>query len=300
MKYINSFQDIPVEVDFADMKQLKTSNNSFDGQFNIFPRWRCNGTYLRRDFFKLVLVKGSGILRYAEKEFNIIDSAIFLANPRIPYSWTPISEVQEGWICMFSQEFVCKNIDNDKFLPLLNSISNPVFFMNENELEYMNTIFKKIVMEMSSEYLYKTEIIRNYLHLIIHELQKLRPQANIDLFRIDASKRLTYQFLELLEYQFPLDSPEMTLELRAPKDFASKLSVHVNHLNYSLKKNTGKTSRHLITDSLIRESMALLKNTDWTISEIAYSLGFEYPSHFTNFVKKHTKSTPKEIRFPTL
>jgi len=72
--------------------------------------------------------------------------------------------------------------------------------------------------------------------------------------------------------------------------------VHVNHLNRSVKEVTGKSPSTLIISRIADESKALLTNTDWSISEVAYTLGFEYPSHFTAFLKKHIGSTPKEIR----
>ncbi|MBA4058786.1 MAG: AraC family transcriptional regulator, partial [Marivirga sp.] len=80
------------------------------------------------------------------------------------------------------------------------------------------------------------------------------------------------------------------------KDYAERLSVHVNHLNKVLKENTGKTTTDLITNRIIQESKILLKQTDWNISEIAYSLGFEEVAHFSNFFKKQTALTPLAFR----
>jgi AraC-like DNA-binding protein len=44
------------------------------------------------------------------------------------------------------------------------------------------------------------------------------------------------------------------------------------------------------------EALSLLRNTDWTIAEIAESLGFDYPQHFHNFFKKQTGLGPREYR----
>ena len=74
------------------------------------------------------------------------------------------------------------------------------------------------------------------------------------------------------------------------------LAVHVNHLNKVLKENTGKTTTELITSRVVQESKILLKQTDWNISEIAYSLGFEEVAHFSNFFKKQTSLTPLAFR----
>ena len=60
-------------------------------------------------------------------------------------------------------------------------------------------------------------------------------------------------------------------------------SVHVNHLNRAAKTVTGKTTTKHINDRIINKAKTLLKNTDWNASEIAYSLGYEYPTYFTTF-----------------
>jgi AraC-like DNA-binding protein len=51
------------------------------------------------------------------------------------------------------------------------------------------------------------------------------------------------------------------------------------------KEITGKTTSQQITGRIIQEANALLKHTDWNIAEIAYGLGFEEPSYFTNYFK---------------
>ena len=102
--------------------------------------------------------------------------------------------------------------------------------------------------------------------------------------------------MELLDRQFPIDTPEHVLKLKTANDYASSLSVHVNHLNRAVKEVTGKTTTEHIADRIIKEAKALLAHTDWNISEIAYTLGFEYPAYFNNFFKKLTNTTPKSLR----
>jgi AraC-like DNA-binding protein len=102
---------------------------------------------------------------------------------------------------------------------------------------------------------------------------------------IDANTRLTAVFSELLERQFPIESPSQQFALRSAKDFAEQLNVHVNHLNRAIKLSTGKTTTGQISERLAREAKALLKHTHWNIAEISYSLGFEEPAHLTIFSK---------------
>jgi AraC-like DNA-binding protein len=66
-----------------------------------------------------------------------------------------------------------------------------------------------------------------------------------------------------------------------------------------IKKHTSKTTRTIIHERVIFEAKTLLQNTDWNIAEIAYALGFEYPSHFNKYFKQFTSLTPKEFRSKT-
>ncbi len=131
--------------------------------------------------------------------------------------------------------------------------------------------------------------------LLFTRLLKLKP-ADTFYKHTNASSRITSLFIELLERQFPIDSPENILKLKSPTDFAQNLSVHVNHLNRAVKEVTGKTTTTHIADRIVKEAKALLVHTDWNVSEIAYSLGFEYPTYFNNFFKKHTELSPKSLR----
>ena len=101
---------------------------------------------------------------------------------------------------------------------------------------------------------------------------------------------------ELLERQFPIESPTQRFTLRSARDFAEHLAVHVNHLNRAIRLTTGKTTTEHIFERLTSEAKTLLKHTNWNISEIGYSLGFEEPAHFNHFFKKQTTMTPSAFR----
>lgn len=149
--------------------------------------------------------------------------------------------------------------------------------------------------ECQSDYRYKDELIRNYLNLLIHEALKIQASDNYTKPR-NASARVASLFLELLERQFPIESPQKPLKLKTANDFAQNLAVHVNHLNRAVKETTGKSTSVHISERMITEAKTLLKHTDWNISEIAYSLGFEYVTYFNNYFKKHTDKTPSHFR----
>lgn len=269
------------------------------GHFNAFSREQIQlhpVTYSRRDFYKITLLIGTGKLYYADKAIDIDRNALLFSNPSIPYSWEPGPGRQSGYFCLFTEEFIAdRRTIAVKELPMYKIGGNPVYFVDDEQTKAISGIFINMIEEIGSDYIYKYDLLRNYTDLIIHRALKLKP-ADSYYQQINASSRITSLFTELLERQFPIDSPERILALKTPKDYAANLAVHVNHLNRAVKETTGKTTTELISSRIIKEAKSLLMHTDWNISEIAYSLGFEYITYFNNFFKKHTNITPKTVR----
>jgi AraC-like DNA-binding protein len=254
-------------------------------------------THNRKDFYKVCLVLGKSIVHYADKGIEINDATLFFGNPHIPYSWEVISKEQLGYSCLFSEDFLKNHERSDSLQasPLFKIGGTPIFALNDEQKILLLSIFQKMIAEQSSGYFFKDDLIRNYINLIIHEALKMQPSTNFIKYR-NASSRIASLFLELLEKQFPIESADRPLVLRTAHDFARNLSVHVNHLNRSVKEITGKPTSVHISDRIIAEAKALLQHTDWNIADIAYALGFEYPTYFNIFFKKREGYAPSALR----
>lgn len=285
---------------FSEHVEIKPDVDGL-GHFNVFPRRYCppSSSFHRRDFFKLSFIsEGTGIIHFDEEDCVIDRPALFFSNPLTPHSWEATSDIQTGWFCVFTQGFIQpggQSFSVNNF-PMFRMGENPVVFLDDRAVEDVSYIFRKMVMEMESDYAFKFSKLRNYLHLIVHEALNLYQDNSSRNKRINAAHRISYRFLELLEKQFPIENSGYPLKLRSVNDFASCLSVHVNHLNSVVKEITGKNPSQLIASRILQEAKSLLIYTDWPVSEIAYSLAFEYPSHFTSFFKKCTGVAPKVYR----
>lgn len=78
--------------------------------------------------------------------------------------------------------------------------------------------------------------------------------------------------------------------------FANQLNLSAGYLSDLLKKETGKTTKEHIQIQVIEQAKYQLLNSNQTVSEIAYSLGFEYPQYFNRLFKSKTGMTPLEYR----
>jgi len=283
------------------VRQVSEFNNELKLKgFNVFQIESDGGAirlYSRKDFYKICLTTGKSVIHYADRSFEEEGTILFFGNPHIPYSWKTLSTTYVGYTCLFSEEFF-KASDRSESLqhsPLFKIGGTPILKITDEQRQFLNTLFQRMIEEQKSDYTYKDDLIRNYINLIIHEALKLQPSEHYDQHK-NAASRLTSVFLELLERQFPVESADNPLRLKTAQDYAAALHVHVNYLNRAVKEVTGKSTTTHITERIVSEAKALLQHTAWNIADIAYALGFEYTTYFNNFFKRLTGTNPKSLR----
>jgi AraC family transcriptional activator of pobA len=290
------------------MANRSSLNSEFNAQLKLkgFKAYEVDSkasghNYSRKDFYKISLTSGKYVFHYADRSFETNETILFFGNPRIPYSCEIVRPTIDGYACLFTEEFLKSSERSESLMhsPLFKIGGTPILTLSKEQKKSIADIFLKMIAEQDSDYAFKDELIRNYLNLIIHEALKMHPSESYSKNK-NAAQRITSVFLELLERQFPIESTERPLEIKTAQDFANHLAVHVNHLNSSVKEITGKPTTAHIADRLVSEAKALLQHTDWTIAEIAYALGFEYPTYFNNFFKKKTGQIPKSVRAVSL
>lgn len=289
-----------------DIELFLTENIHKDiGHFNVFDISKIYRTskskpempYNRRTYYKISLINGQNKVEYADKTIEIEECAILFASPRVPYNYNSQCSTQSGHFCVFTKDFLPMNkigaeIDH---LPVFSPQSDFVFQISTAQYRQFEAIFLKMHEEINSDYAYKYDLLRNYVMELIHSGQKLKPILPLQNAKTAAS-RTTTLFIELLERQFPIENTGQLLKLRTPADFAGILGVHVNHLNRVLKETTGKTTGEIIGSRIFQEARILLLQTQWNISEIAFTLGFEEVAHFSNFFKKYGQQSPQHFR----
>ena len=242
-----------------------------------------------------MLVVGDIHMNYADRVISVKKQALFFSNPLIPYNCENLERIETGYYCIFNPHFFHKFGDLNQY-SVFQPGGNHVFELTDEQVEQITAIYKKMFDEINSDYIHKYDVLRNLVFELLHFGMKIQPAAKSDKQLINASQRISTLFLELLERQFPIDDTHQKINLRSASEFANQLNIHVNHLNRAVKETTQKTTTEIIAGRILQEAKILLKHSAWTVSEIAYALGFTEVTHFNNFFKKHVQLSPLKFR----
>lgn len=271
------------------------------GHFNLFrlqPYVEGKPTsipYRRRDFYKIMLVKGQSEVHFADKTVAIKNQALSFSTPQIPYKWEHLDKIREGVYCIFNQQLFHQYGQLNQY-EVFQPNGKHIFELTDEETDTITDIFNRIEKEFNSEYKYKYDIIRNLISELLHFGLRLQPPLVQEKETVNAAQRISALFIELLERQFPIDDQHPSIQLRSASEFADQLNVHVNHLNRAIKESLQKTTTQVIAERVVQEAKILLRHSKWGIAEIAYALGFTEATHFNNFFKKHTGTSPTKFR----
>ncbi|WP_276371870.1 helix-turn-helix domain-containing protein [Chryseolinea sp. H1M3-3] len=271
------------------------------GHFNIFrlepfvEGKPTNIPYRRRDFFKIMLVKGQSDVHFTDKTIAIKTQGLSFSSPQIPYKWEHLDKIREGVYCIFDQQLFHQFGQLTQY-EVFQPNGKHIFELTDEQVSNVNNIFRRIEKEFNSEYKYKYDVIRNLISELIHFGLRLQPPVVQEKEAANASQRISALFLELLERQFPVDDQHPAIQIKSASEFADQLNIHVNHLNRAIKETLQKTTTQVIAERVVQEAKILLRHSKWGVAEIGYALGFTEPTHFNNFFKKHTTTSPTKFR----
>lgn len=113
--------------------------------------------------------------------------------------------------------------------------------------------------------------------------------------RTQVNKDILMRFETLLDEYFDSDAPQRE-GLPSVRYFADRVFLSPNYFGDLIRKQTGITASEYIQNKLIERAKEALLSSGKTMSEIAYSLGFQYPQHLSRMFKRVVGCTPQEFR----
>src|ERR1051325_10004925 len=133
------------------VRQVSAFNTelNFKG-FNVFQiedEGSATKTYSRKDFYKICLTTGKSKIHYADRSFEEEGTILFFGNPHVPYSWETISTSYAGYTVLFSEDFFSASDRSESLQhsPLFKIGGTPILKINEQQREFLKTIFQKMI-----------------------------------------------------------------------------------------------------------------------------------------------------------
>lgn len=171
---------------------------------------------------------------------------------------------------------------------------NEALHLSEEERAIVMDCLKIIRMELEHGVdKHSKTLLVNHIELLLNYCMRFYERQFIT--RGKTNRDVLTRFENLLDEYFESTLAEYD-GLPTVKYFADKLCLSSNYFGDMFKKETGKSPQEYIQEKVIDLAKERISNTADTVSQIAYSLGFQYPQHFCRLFKKRVGYTPSEYR----
>lgn len=275
-------------VTVIDYSKLKASKEHFDVK-------------IVTDFYIISLKNPAPkSLQYGRQYYDFEEGTMMFVSPNQVFSISEFDESDkiqyEGWGLYFHPDLINGTSLQQKindFTFFSYSVSEALH-LSEDEKKTLTSLVIAIEKE------YQTNIDKYSKDLIVTAIEQLlnysqRFYGRQFLTRQKLNTDLVSKFEHLLKSYFKTN---MSTEKGLPNIdyFSSLLNLSSGYLTDLLKKETGKTTKELIQIEVLEIAKTKLLNSNDTVNEIAYSLGFEYPQYFNRLFKSKLGMTPLEYR----
>jgi AraC family transcriptional activator of pobA len=252
----------------------------------------------RREFYKALLItRGAGVFTMGLNTYYIEEPTLLFIHPNDIISWKNLSEESGGYYVLFKKAFINHHAQLkaviDKF-GLFAEKSKSVIRLTESEIPRISQYFEKMQEEELAGGDFKEDAMQAFMQLLMIESMKVARHPKPDEVTDDFSH--IHHFFDLLEKETSGINYSTPIRIKTAKEFADNLHMHPNYLNALLKKHTGQNASTHIRNRILDEAKALLLQTDWSLQDISYSIGFAEQPSFNLFFKKNTGITPAVFR----
>lgn len=198
----------------------------------------------------------------------------------------------KGKAILFTDSFFCKSETDNKFLR--NSILfNDLFSVSQIQINKHIGLFSGILQQMMNELKNikdnsQADILQNLLHNFLLHSERERRKQNFTEIKKSADLDYVMLFKDLLESNYK--------NQKRVNYYAKEIIITERRLNQATTNVLGKSPKEIIDDRIVLEAKRILVHTTEIVKEIAYHLGFEEPTNFIKYFKKHSTFTPTEFR----
>jgi AraC-like DNA-binding protein len=197
-----------------------------------------------------------------------------------------------GKAILFTDGFFCKTETDTRFLRNC-ILFNGLFSVSQIGVQNQSRLFATLLEQMTAELQnpndnWQARILHNLLHNFLLHSERVRRKKNLTEMKKGAELEYIMLFKDLLENNYK--------NHKRVKYYAKEIIITEKRLNQATVKVLGKTPKEIIDDRIMLEAKRILAHTTESVKEIGYSLGFEEPTNFIKYFKKHSQLTPTEFR----
>jgi AraC-like DNA-binding protein len=254
-------------------------------------------TEISMGFYKIALKKvKSGSILYGKTKYDHDNGSMSFIKPGQRITMSDIELAEKGFIIYIHEDYLARHalhaeIHNYSYFDYE---VNEALHLSPKEEEIIWDMFYKIRLEYyNNQDNFSKSIITTHLDSILKYAERFYKRQFLN--RTVLSGKTIARFTTILKQYFEKGHIQ-TDGLPTVKYMAGELATSPRYLSDLLKQETGKTALEHIHLFLVAEAKNILVNTDKTVAETAYQLGFEYPPYFSRLFKKEVGITPTEYR----
>ena len=268
----------------------KANPRSWDGEKNVRINYGLYCIFLKD-------VKGCD-LRYGQNYYDYQEGTlVFVAPGQMMVIETDGQVYQpKGYALVFHPDLI-RGTSLGRIIHEYNFFSynaNEALHLSERERQIVLDCFSKIEFELQQNIdKHSKKLIASNIELFLNYCERFYDRQFIT--RDNVNKGILEKFEELLNGYFSSDKPQ-EIGLPSVAYFAEELHLSPNYFGDLIKKETGKSAKEYIQDKTIDVAKTKTFDSDKTVNEIAYELGFKYPQHFTRLFKQRVGLSPNEYR----
>jgi AraC-like DNA-binding protein len=252
----------------------------------------------RTNYYSFLFIKdGKGNYTTDNQKFNYNSKTLYFTNPGHLKAFE-FDDLKEGVLITLSEEFLKNKVEKKVFddFPFLLSEIVPPQELSDKQFQEFEKLYQQIFDEFNNNSPYKLKIIGNLFVVLLLKIKELFWEDYFPIEEGNRSSQIVSNFKKELDQHFKnlFDGEES--KLKQPKHFADSQNLNAAYFSQVITSKTGKSVSSWIAEKTFTTAKYLLHNSQLSIKEIAYQLGYSEASHFSTFFKKHTVISPKKFR----
>ena len=246
---------------------------------------------LRRQFNLIyLLLEGEHDVKLGADHLQLNPNDLVIVPESMLYASDHIRNCK-GYCIHFKSDFLKPQLSKSlaEEFPYFHFDAPHIINLNSEESENIQESFKNIIREYDRKSPEKNSLLCNLILILLLRVREIYRTRVKELHKnTTRGEQLANRFKLLVEKHF--------IAKRTVNDYAEMLNISAKHLSEVVSETLGRSPLQVIHDLVLLEAKVQLRSTDQSVSEIAYYLQFEDPSHFTHFVKRRTGLSPQELR----